>query len=752
MPDATPADVPTPPIAERRPHTWQRFDGPVDDPYHWMRDREDPAVTAYLEAENAHAEAHLAPLRPTIDTIFEEIKARVHEDDTSPPSFRDGFAYYARTVTGQQYPLHCRRPLPPELHDADLGDLPIELRRPVDPLDPPADEQVLLDQNVEAEGHDQFQVAGFHVSPSGRHAAWLVDTSGAEVFEIRIRDLDTGQDRDEVVPRAGYSLAWYADDAAFLYTVTDDAWRPHQVWRHVLGTDPADDELVFDEPDDRYWLGIGRTRSRELLVIGVGSKVTSEAHVLPVDDPTAAPRLVAAREVGVEYDLDHDAARDRLVLLTNAPDDDGPCPDFRVVTCGVPTADDPDAGARDRWAPLLHHRAGVRVEGADAFAGHLVVSERTEARTQVRLLDPTAGPDEHDLGPAGLLPVDEEVATVGAAGNRRYDTTTLRYAYTSLTTPSRVLDVRLDGHRPRAGTEEVVKEQRVRGGYDRSRYVSWREWATAPDGTRVPISLVRHRDTTVGDAAAGGGAPCLLYGYGAYEMSMDPYFSVARLSLLDRGAVFAIAHVRGGGEMGRGWYEDGKFAAKPNSFSDLVACADHLVETQVTSRDRLAIRGGSAGGLLIGAALNLRPDVAACAVAEVPFVDVVATMSDPTIPLTVIEYDEWGNPDDGHGEVMLSYSPVDNVRPEGYPAMLVTAGLNDPRVQYWEPAKWVATLRATATGGPLLLKTQMGAGHAGRSGRYDAWRDEAEVLAFVLHHTGVLASDPAAVDADAVPG
>jgi oligopeptidase B len=388
----------------------------------------------------------------------------------------------------------------------------------------------------------------------------------------------------------------------------------------------------------------------------------------------------------------------------------------------VPTVDDPDAAARARWTTLLDHRPGVRVEDVHCFADHVVVAERTEARTQLRLVDPVTFEGD-------TLPVDEEVSVVAATGNPEYDTATLRYVYGSLTTPLQVVDVRLDGHRPRVGTKVLIKQQPVRGGYDRDRYVSWREWATAPDGTRVPISLVRHVDT-------GERAPCLLYGYGAYEISIDPAFSGARLSLLDRGVVFAIAHVRGGGELGRRWYEDGKFHAKPNTFSDFVACADHLVDAGITSRDRLAIRGGSAGGLLIGAVLNLRPDVAAVAVAEVPFVDVVSTMSDASIPLTVIEYDEWGDPTDpAYAEVMASYSPYDNVRAADYPAMLVTAGLNDPRVQYWEPAKWVAKLRTTATGGgPILLKTQMGAGHAGRSGRYDAWRDEAEVLAFALHH------------------
>lgn len=733
MTETRPHPGTTPPFAERRPHTLERPGGPIDDPYYWMRDRDDPAVTAYLEAENAHAQAYLEPLGDLIDRLFDEIKNRVQEDDASAPTLRRGWAYYRRTLAGKQYPIHCRRPVPDAYLDADLADVPMEIRRAVDPLAPPDDEQVLLDENVEAEGHEQFSLGGLHVSPSGRYAAWLVDTTGAEVFEIRIRDLETGQDTGEVVPRAGYSVAWYEDDAAFLYTVVDDAWRPHQIWRHVLGTDASEDVLVHEETDERFWLGIGKLRSRDHLLIGAGSKITSEAWLLDAHDPSAPPLLVAARETGVEYDVDHDPARDRLVITTNA---DG-AEDFQVVTAGVPTPAEPGAAARDRWRTLVAHRPGVRVEGVACFADHLVVAERTEARTQVRLLDPVTAEGDR-------LEVAEEVSSVGLGPNPEYATRTLRYVYGSMTTPVQVVDVALDGHRPKLETKQVVKQQGVRGGYEPDDYVSWRDWATAPDGTRVPISLVRKADTPPGEVGPGGQmdgtAPCLLYGYGAYEISIDPAFSAARLSLLDRGAVFAIAHVRGGGEMGRRWYEDGKFAAKPNSFSDFVACADHLVAERVTSRDRLAIRGGSAGGLLIGGALNLRPDVAAAAVAEVPFVDVVSTMSDPTIPLTVIEYDEWGDPNlPEYADVMASYSPYDNVRPEPYPAMLVTAGLNDPRVQYWEPAKWVAKLRATTTGGgPFLLKTQMGAGHGGRSGRYDAWRDEAEVLAFVLTRTGAV--------------
>ena len=720
-PEPTPPAVPpepTPPVAEQRPHTLTRADGStVEDPWHWMRDRDDPEVTRYLEAENTYTEALLAPVRGLQDRIFTEIKGRVQETDSSVPVLQPprtdrgesaGWLYYRRTLEGAQYPIHCRRPAPAGVTDPRR--LPDELRRPVDPLDPPDDEVVLLDENAEAADHDYFQLGGYGVSPDQRLAAESVDTSGAEVFRIRVRDLASGELLEDEVPRAGYGLAWYEDASAFLYTVPDEAWRPHQVWRHRLGTSAEDDELVHEEPDERFWLGVGRTRSRRFLAIQAGSKVTSEWYLLDADDPGAAPQLVAERDHGVEYDIDHRG--DLLYIVTNA---DGAI-DFKL--CVAPVA----SPGRDQWIDLVEHRPGIRLESADAFADQLILSERTEARAQLRVCDPATGEGD-------VLAMDEEVYTAGLGPSSGFDTRTLRYVYTSLTTPVQEHDLDLD-----TGGDVLLKESPVRGGYERDRFETWREWATAPDGTQVPISVVRRADVPLD-----GTAPCLLYGYGSYEISMDPIFSHVRLSLLERGVVFAIAHVRGGGEMGRRWYEDGKFLAKPNTFSDFVACADHLVEQGVTARDRLAIRGGSAGGLLIGGALNLRPDLCAVAVAEVPFVDVVTTMSDPSIPLTVIEYDEWGNPEDlDYLEVMASYSPYDNVEAADYPAMLVTAGLNDPRVQYWEPAKWVAKLRVTATGGgPLLLRTEMGAGHRGRSGRYDAWKDEAEVLAFVLHHLGV---------------
>ncbi|MFA9431316.1 S9 family peptidase [Egicoccus sp. AB-alg2] len=696
-----------PPLAERRPHQVTRHGETVEDPWFWLREREDPAVRTHLEAENAWTQAHLAPLEPLIDTLFGEIRSRVQETDASVPTLDGGWLYYRRTLEGQQYGIHCRRAAPAGVDD--VRTLPDDLRRPVDPAAPPDDEVVLLDENVEAAEHEFFRLGGYAVSPDHKLAAELVDTNGSERFTIRVRDLATGELLDDVIEGAAYSLAWFDDSATFLYAVPDDAWRPYQVKRHRLGTDPAEDELVLQEDDERFWLGVGRMRSDRYLAISIGSKVTSEWHLLDAADPAARPRLVAPREYGVEYDVDHRG--DRLLIVTNA---DG-AEDFKLVTAPV------DTPGREHWRDLVAHRPGVRLEGVDAFASHLVLHERTQARTQLRVVDP-------DTGEGDVLQMEEEVYSAGTGPNPAFASRVLRIVYTSLTTPTQVIDVDLD-----TGERTLLKQQPVRGGYDRTRYVSWREWATAADGTRVPVSLVRHADTPLD-----GTAPCLLYGYGSYEISIDPGFSPVRLSLLDRGFVFAIAHVRGGGEMGRRWYEDGKFLAKPNTFTDFVACADHLVEQGITARDRLAVRGGSAGGLLIGAALNLRPDLAAAAVAEVPFVDVVNTMSDPSIPLTVIEYDEWGNPEEpDYYEVMRSYSPYDNVRPADYPALFVTAGLNDPRVQYWEPAKWVAKLRATATGGgPILLRTELGAGHAGRSGRYDAWRDEARVLAFVIDRVG----------------
>ncbi|MEX2329092.1 MAG: S9 family peptidase [Nitriliruptoraceae bacterium] len=706
-----------PPMPPRRPVDLERSDGTTStDPWYWLRDRDDPAVLEHLRAENAHTTAMLAPLEGLTEQVFTEIRGRVAEDDASAPVFvppfgdaPHGWVYHRRTLAGAQYAIHARRAAPDGVTSA--GDLPDELRRAVDPLAPPDDEVVLLDENEEARGHDHFALGAFAVSPDQHLVAEAVDVTGDEVYAIRVRDLRTGQVVDESVQRAATSVAWFDDAGAFLYTVPDDAHRPHEVRRHVIGTGADADVVVHTEPDERFWLGLGRTRSGRWIAIQAGSRVTSEWHLADARDATATPRRVVEKVDGVEVDLDHHD--DHLYLLHNA---DGAV-DFQLSVADV---HDP---ARAGWRTMVPHRPGVRLEGVAVFEDHLVIAERTEATTRLRVL-------AHDGGEITAWSCDDDTGTIGLGPNPDFRASTLRVVQTSLTRPVEVLDVDLA-----TGERTLVKRQDVRGGHDPADYQTWREWATAPDGTRIPISIVRRADLDPEVAH-----PCLLYGYGAYEISMDAAFSIARLSLLDRGMVFAIAHVRGGGEMGRAWYEQGRLRDKGNTFTDFIACAQHLIERGITAADRLAMRGGSAGGLLIGAVLNLRPESFAVAVAEVPFVDVLTTMSDPSIPLTVIEYDEWGNPSDPVDCAAIgSWSPYDNVVEAVRPPVLVTAGLNDPRVQYWEPVKWVARLRETALdASPVLLRCELGAGHGGRSGRYDAWRDEAEVLAFVLDRTGAV--------------
>lgn len=686
-----------PPVATRRPVTVERFGESFEDPYGWLRDREDAEVRTYLEAENAYTEQVLEPIRGLRDRVYEELKSRIQESDASAPVRRDDWWYYTRILEGQQYPIQCRRP---------VGDR--DRRFPVDPNDPPDDEQIVLDMNALAEGHDYLALGGAAVSPDHRLLAYLVDTSGAEVFTLRIRDLETG-DETTVTDRASYGLAWHSDASALLYLVPDEAWRPHELRRHVLGSG-QDDELLLREDDERFWTGLSTSRSRDYLIVHVASRTTSEVHLIDAHDPSAAPRVVAPREPGVEYHLDHGGGR--LVIVTNA----GDSVDFQVMTAPV------DRPGRDHWQVLVGHRPGIRVEDADAFATHIVLSERTEARTQLRVVD-TDGFDH------GLLEMPEEVYTAAVGPNPEADTRTLRIVYTSLTTPISTIDVDLD-----TGARETIKQEEVPGGYDPSAYQTRRLWATSEDGTHVPISVVHRRDTPID-----GSAPCLMYAYGAYEVSTDPTFRAWRLSYLDRGGIVALAHVRGGGEMGRAWYEGGRLANKANTFRDVVACADHLVAEHWTSRDRLVLEGGSAGGLLVGATLNMRPDLVTAAVAVVPFVDVLNTMSDPTLPLTVPEYEEWGNPaEQSDFETIRAYSPYDNVRAQPYPALLVTAGINDPKVGYWEPAKWVARLREVTTGdAPILLKTELGAGHAGPSGRYSALEERALMLAFEIDRSGL---------------
>jgi oligopeptidase B len=703
----------TPPTPRRDPVARERHGRSAADDYAWLRDdeRTDPDVLAHLEAENAHTAEALAHTAELQERLFGEIKGRVQETDLSVPTRNGAWWYYHRTIEGEQYPVHCR---------VAVGD-------ETDPPDPDDDavraaEEVVLDQNAEAASdpdHDYFSLGVFDLSPDHRVLAWAADRNGSERHLLRFRDLATGEDLrlpdgsyDEV-PGVYYSSAWSADGSTFFYTRPDAATRPHEIWRHRLGTPTGDDVRVHREDDERFFVQISETKDRRWLVLEMGSKITSEVRVRPTDDPDGDFDVLVPRRQGIEAEVEH--LDGTFHVLTN---DDAL--DFRVVA--VPA----DAIGSDpsTWADVVPHTPGVRIEGIDVLRGHLLVEERTEATTRIRVR-------RTDTGDEWLLDQPEEVSTVGLSSNPDLDWTQLRHTYTSLVTPPTVVDVDL-----RTGDRIVRKVQPVLGGYDPSQYVSRRLWATADDGTRVPISLVHRRDREPG-------GPTLLYGYGSYEISIDPGFSIARLSLLDRGWAFAIGHVRGGGEMGRRWYLEGKLEAKANTFDDLIACGRALVDEGVAAvdgsgRSNVAIRGGSAGGLLVGAALNRAPERWAAVVAEVPFVDALNTILDPTLPLTVTEWEEWGNPVESAEiyDVMAGYTPYENVPESELPPVLATAGLHDPRVGYWEPAKWVARLRDVATGGPFLLKTELGAGHGGPSGRYDAWRDEAMVLAFLLDAVG----------------
>jgi oligopeptidase B len=684
-----PATV-APPVAKRVPVERRLHGETVVDEYTWLRDRDDPEVIGHLEGENTYLRALLAPTSDLRQTVFEEIRGRTQETDLTVP-VRDGpWWYYGRTVEGLQYGIRCRR--------TDEDDA--------------STEQVLVDFNEVAGDSSYLGIGDFEVSPDHRIVAYSVDFDGDEIFTMRFKDLDTGAHLPDEIPGTYYGAAWSADSGTFFYVTPDEARRPHRLWRHRLGTDASADELVYEEEDRRFFLGVHLTRSERFIVLGLSSMVTSEVRVLPAAVPGGEFSVIEPRREGVEYHIDHQD--DRFLIVTNDQ-----APDFRLVEAPVTTP------GREHWRDVIPHVPGTRILAAEAFAGHVVVHLRRDALKGLRVIRTTDG-TTHDVE------FDEPVYTVMAFDeNPEYDSTVYRFHYTSLVTPASVYDYALD-----ARTRTLRKRQPVLGDFDPDRYESLREWATAPDGTSVPVSLVRRRDHPDGPA------PMLLFGYGAYEASIDPAFSIPRLSLLDRGVTFAIAHVRGGGEMGRSWYEDGKLLRKRNTFTDFIAAADHLIAQGYTTPELLAARGGSAGGLLMGAVANLAPERFHAIVAEVPFVDNVNTMLDPSLPLTVTEWEEWGNPatDPDAYRYMRSYSPYENVAPRPYPAILATAGLNDPRVSYHEPAKWVARLRAASTGrAPVLLKTEMGAGHSGPSGRYDAWRDEALVIAFVLDRLGAVA-------------
>lgn len=654
------------------------------DDYFWLRDRDDPEVLAYLDAENRYTRAVMQHTEALQERLFQEMRGRIKETDLSVPERIDDYFYYSRTEIGGQYPIFCRR----------RGSLE-------------APEEILLDQNPLAAEHAYFRLGASEVSPDHRLLAYSVDTSGAEEFTLHIKDLSTGELLAESIERTSHGLAWANDSRTLFYTVLDAARRPCRLYRHVVGHDPSEDPLVYFEPDQSFFLDVSRTRSRKYVLLDLSSHSTSEVRFVSADHPEEPFRLVQPRRAGVEYTVSHHD--DRFFITTNDA-----APNFRLVQAPV------ERPSQEHWTPVLPYRPQIKLDSTDAFQQHLVIYERAAGLQQIRVLNLESGADD-------LIPFPEPVYTIRAHANPEFDTTLLRFTYTSMVTPSSVVEYDLSLH-----SWTVRKQTEVRG-YDPSLYRSERRFATAPDGVQVPVSLVYRVPLQLD-----GQRPLHLSGYGAYGLSYDPAFSSNSLSLLDRGFVVAIAHVRGGDEMGRAWYEGGRLLHKRSSFTDFIAAAEYLVAEGYTSSDRLVINGGSAGGLLMGAVTNLRPELFRVVLAEVPFVDVVNTMLDASLPLTIIEYDEWGNPNDPAAySYIRSYSPYDNIEPKDYPHMLVTGGLNDPRVAYWEPAKWTAKLRAKKTDrNRLLLRTNMGAGHGGASGRYDLLREIAFKYAFMLDVLG----------------
>lgn len=674
-----------PPKAEKIPYVHSLHGDERVDPYFWMRDRQNPAVVAYLEAENAYTEATMQHTQPLQTALYKEMLSRIQETDLSVP-YRDGdYYYYSRTETGQAYAIHCRK----------KGSLD-------------APEEVLLDENLLAAGYEFFELGTFEISPDHQLLAYSVDTNGAELYTLYFLNLNTYELYPETIPETYHSFAWGNDCQTVFYTQVDAAHRPFKLFRHQLNTAIETDKLVYHEPDDSYYLNVGKTRSEAYLIMSLSSKITSEIHYLDANNPTGEFQTIRPRTVGVEYEVEHHS--DVFYIVTN----DGAI-NFKLMSVPVRSP------SLEHWQTVIPHRPDVMLLDVSAFVDHLVIYEQSAGLPQVRIRKLSSGQEHYVTFP-------EPTYEVGEGANPDFNTKTLRFGYTSLVTPASVFDYDLDTQ-----ARELKKETPVLGGYDRTQYVSERVQAIALDGTAIPLSLIYKKGITQNSENS-----LLMSGYGSYGYSYPDNFSSARLSLLDRGVVLAIAHIRGGSELGRKWYEDGKFLQKKNTFSDFIACAEYLIQQQWTSAKHLAISGGSAGGLLMGAVVNARPDLFKAIVAQVPFVDVVSTILDTSLPLSAMEWEEWGNPNDKkYYDYMKSYSPYDNVETKDYPAMLITAGLNDPRVSYWEPAKWTAKLRDLKTdSNVLLLKTNMGAGHAGVSGRYEQLKEVAFEYAFLLEQWG----------------
>ncbi len=673
----------TPPIARKIPHTFHHHSHTLVDEYAWLQEKTNPEVIAYLEAENAYAKYILKPTEALQEKLFQEMRGRIQEDDSSVPAQHGEYFYYWRTAAGQQYKTYCRR--------KNSTDGP---------------EEILVDENALAEGKAYCRVFILEPSPDNNFLAYSVDTTGSWVFDLFIKDLSTGRILAGPIPQTAWSVAWASDSRTLFYTLFNSSHRPFQLKRHLVGSDPAKDVLVYHETDDSYAVDVLRTRSGEFILLTVSSATTSEVQFLSASQPTGSFRLIHPRQHWMEYYVEHHG--DHFWIYTNDQAEN-----FKLVKAPVTT---PDKG---HWQEVLPHRPDVLIEDVQAFQDHLVVVERKGGLKQIRLSAPDG------IFQVRYVSYPEPAYTFRLGDNHEFKTDQLRITYSSLVTPETTVDVDTNGL-----SWQVLKTQQIPSGYDPSLYVSERLLATAPDGARVPISIIYRRGLL-----EKGPAPLMMEGYGSYGFNREPGFDQRRLCLLERGFVFAMTHIRGGSELGRSWYEQGRLMNKMNTFTDFIACAETLIAEGYTTPQQLAIQGGSAGGLLVTAVTNLRPDLLKVVVAMVPFTNVITAMLDPDLPLTVVEWEQWGNPADPAAfDYMLSYSPYENITAKEYPAMYVKAGLNDLQVPYWDPAKWVARLRANKTDhNPLVFAINMGAGHSGSSGRFDHLREDAQVYAFVLN-------------------
>jgi oligopeptidase B len=676
--------APVPPVANRVPHLTKIHGYTLSDDYFWLREKANPGVTAYLEAENAYTEELMRPAKALQDTLYKEMLGRIKQTDLSVPSRIGEHFYYSRTEEGKQYPIMCRR----------QGGMT-------------GAEEVLLDLNKLAEGHQFLGLGAYAVSDDANWLAYSLDTNGYRQYVLRVRDLRTGRDSTERIERVG-SVVWATDNKTLVYT-TEDAVskRSDKVFRHTVGAAASD--LIYEERDEQFDVSAGRSLDKQMIFVSSGAKTSTEVRYLPASTPAASLTVVLPRQPGHEYDVDH--YNGELYITTNKD-----AKNFKVVK--APIADPSERN----WTTFIEHKPGLRIGSLIFFARYLVVSEREGGLSYLRVVDMRTLASHR-------ISTEEPDYALGLAANPEYDTTTVRFNYQSMVTPSSVYDYDMATRQ-----RTLLKRTEVLGGYAPGGYESRRIWAVARDGTKVPVSLVFRKGTKLD-----GSAPMLLYAYGSYGASQSPTFSSNRLSLLDRGVIYALAYIRGGGELGEEWREQGRMMQKMNTFTDFIDCADHLIKNKYTSASRLVIQGGSAGGLLMGAVVNMRPDLFKAAVAQVPFVDLINTMLDASLPLTTSEYIEWGNPNNKPDfDYMMKYSPYDNVKAQPYPSMLVHVSLNDSQVPYWEGAKLVARLRVMKTdSNPLLLKTNFGAGHGGASGRYDALRETAFTYSYMLWQMGV---------------